>query len=83
MLLMTLYCKALGDVKFSKIEGNGRKFRHIQISNSFISLIFYQWMPDLLQETIRTVVHLCLYPIIQNYLIFMHGHSYCSLAPDS
>ena len=31
------YCKALCDVKFSQMEGNGRKFRHIQLSNSVIS----------------------------------------------
>ena len=28
------------DVKFSQIEGNGRKFRHIKLSNSVISYIF-------------------------------------------
>ena len=27
------YCIALCDVKFSQIEGNGRKFRHIELSN--------------------------------------------------
>ena len=31
------YCKALCDVKFRKIEGNGRTFRHIKLSNSVIS----------------------------------------------
>ena len=28
------------DVKFSQIEGNGRKLRHIQLSNSVISYLF-------------------------------------------
>ena len=28
------YCKALWDVTFRQIEGNGRKFRHIELSNS-------------------------------------------------
>ena len=27
-----IYCKALCDVKFSKIEENGRKFSHIELS---------------------------------------------------
>ena len=33
------YCKALCDVKFRQMEGNGRKFRHIyvELSNSVIS----------------------------------------------
>ena len=31
------YCIALCDVKFSQIEGNGRKFRHIELSNKKIS----------------------------------------------
>ena len=31
------YCKALCDVKFRHIEGYGRKFRHIELSNSVIS----------------------------------------------
>ena len=30
------YCKALCDEKFSQIEGNGRKFRHLELSNSVI-----------------------------------------------
>ena len=33
MWLMTLYCKALYEVKFSQIEGNGWKFSHIELSN--------------------------------------------------
>ena len=32
-----IYCKALCEVKFSHIEGNGRKFRHIELSISVIS----------------------------------------------
>ena len=32
---MTLCCKALCDVKFRQIEGNGRKCRHIELSNFF------------------------------------------------
>ena len=31
------YCKALCDVKFSQIEGNGREFSHKEISNSVIN----------------------------------------------
>ena len=31
------YCKALYDEKFFQTEGNGRKFRHIQLNNSVIS----------------------------------------------
>ena len=31
------YCKALCDVKLRQIEGNGKKFRHIELSNSVIS----------------------------------------------
>ena len=34
------YCKALCDEKFSQMEGNGRKFSHIELSNIFISYIF-------------------------------------------
>ena len=36
---MTLYCKALCDVKLSKIEGNSRKFSH-ELSNSVTRYIF-------------------------------------------
>ena len=36
------YCKALCDVQFRQIEGNGRTFRHILLSNGVISLIFCQ-----------------------------------------
>ena len=31
------YCKALCDVKFCQIKGNGRKFSHIELSNAVIS----------------------------------------------
>ena len=31
------YCKALCDVKVSQIEENGRKFRHLELSNSVFS----------------------------------------------
>ena len=34
------YCKAVCDVKFSQIEGNGKKCRRIELSNSVIRLIF-------------------------------------------
>ena len=34
------YRNALGDVKFSLIEGNGRKFSPIDISNSILKSIF-------------------------------------------
>ena len=34
---MTLYGKALCDVKFSKIEVNGRNFSHIELGNSSVS----------------------------------------------
>ena len=30
-------CKALCDVKFSQIEGNGRKFSQIELSNYVLS----------------------------------------------
>ena len=42
MLLKTLYCKALCDVKFSQIEGNGSKFRHKELSIAIASSVkFY------------------------------------------
>ena len=41
MGLKTLYCKALCDVKFCQIEGNGRKFRHIELSNIASSVNFF------------------------------------------
>ena len=31
------HCKALCDGKFRQIEGNGPKFRHIELSNNFIN----------------------------------------------
>ena len=34
---LPLYCKALCDVKFCQIEGNGGKFRHIEPSKSVVS----------------------------------------------
>ena len=33
------YCKALCDLKCSQIEGNGGKFRHIEISNTVASSV--------------------------------------------
>ena len=36
------YCKARYDVEFREIEGNGRKFCKIELSNSIISNIFLQ-----------------------------------------
>ena len=35
-----LYCKALCDVKFSQIEGYGRKFSHVELSNIASSVKF-------------------------------------------
>ena len=35
--VQNLNLKALCDVKFRQIEVNGRKFRHIELSNSVIS----------------------------------------------
>ena len=34
------YCKALCDVRFSQVEENGRKFRHIELSKSVYQINF-------------------------------------------
>ena len=43
MWLMTLYCKALCDVKISQVEGNGPNGHMEELRNSVISVIIYSW----------------------------------------
>ena len=54
------FCKALYDVKFSKVEGNGRTFRHIELSHSVIT--YHQQCRQLL-------VH-CLYCMSVSHNVF-------------
>ena len=47
--------KALCDVKFSQIEGNGRKFRHIEIASSVkFSNSVAGWYTGCLQQYIKS-----------------------------
>ena len=45
MWLMTLLHTARSDVKFSQIEGNDRKFCHIELSNNVICKMLYSVQP--------------------------------------